>query len=340
MRRRRQIGRRAGLALALALVVLVPFERAPGAGTPAGTVLTNSATLSYSRGGRTLQALSNSARTPVLELLDSTLVWQDAADVAVAAGDTGRVLTFTLVNTGNGADSYRLAFDAAVPGDQFDPLGGAIYLDDPAAGNPGVYDPGIDPLYVPGVNDPALDARVPGNERLTLFVVHDIPDGVVAGQRGASRLEARSNTGTGAPGSLLAGAGEGGVDAALGASGGTSAATGAFEATDLGVQLLKSAAIDDGRGGSEPVPGAVITYRIEVSVRGTGTVTGLVVTDPVPAQTRYVPRSIRLDGDARSDEADGDGADFGVTQAGAVSIDLGDVAAGVTRVISFQVSIE
>jgi uncharacterized repeat protein (TIGR01451 family) len=58
-------------------------------------------------------------------------------------------------------------------------------------------------------------------------------------------------------------------------------------------------------------PGSVITYQIEAKFFGAGTVNTLVINDPIPASTTYVPNSITVDGVAKTDSsADTDNADF------------------------------
>lgn len=326
-------------ALALSLCLLAPLS-AHALGTPAGTVISNTATLTYVSAGSTLSLTSAPAQTTVLEVLDHTVVWQDAANVTVVPGTNARVLTFVIANTGNGVDRYTLAVDNSSSADRFDPQFSAVHLDHPSSGTQGLYDPGIDPLYTAGSNDPQLDGNDAAADRITVFVLNDIPPGVSAGNLGESRLRVSSNTGTGIPGAVIAGAGEGGVDAIVGAAAGSAAADGVYEVTALGVQLLKTAQIDDGAGGAEPVPGAVITYRIEAVVSGSGTVNALRITDAVPGNTAYVPGSIRVDGAPRSDAADADDADFDVSFSGGVFVDLGDVPGGSSRAITFQVTIE
>lgn len=58
-------------------------------------------------------------------------------------------------------------------------------------------------------------------------------------------------------------------------------------------------------------PSSVITYQIVARFTGVGTIDNLVITDPMPAETTYVPNSIKVDGIAKTDSAaDADNADF------------------------------
>ena len=61
--------------------------------------------------------------------------------------------------------------------------------------------------------------------------------------------------------------------------------------------------------------------------------------DPIPAGTTYVPGTIELDSAPLTDTP-GDGADFNVTNPGAITVDLGDLtSASPLRTITFRVTI-
>ena len=105
------------------------------------------------------------------------------------------------------------------------------------------------------------------------------------------------------------------------------------------MSLLKSASIVDPFGGSDPVPGATITYSIDVTVTGAGTATGVVISDPIPVDTTYVNSSMALGGAPLTDAVDGiDDADFGISALNTITVDMGDLTAG-TQTITFDVTI-
>jgi uncharacterized repeat protein (TIGR01451 family) len=267
-------------------------------------------------------------------LLDVTVVWQDAAPVTVSPGDVDQVLTFSVTNTGNGTDSYSLAGLSTLGGDDFDPVLVGIYLD---SNTNGAYDPGVDQQYVLGVNDPVLAA----DSTTTVFLLNDIPGGLLDGDTGNSELTATSNTGTGVPGTVFAGAGDCGLDAVVGTSGGSDSDIGTYLVSSVVVSVVKSAVVADPFGGTEPVPGAVITYTVVVTVTGTGTAEGVVVTDPIPAHTTYSPGTLTLNGGPLTDTADGDAGDVGDTTPGTVTVSLGDLVAGSpAQTVTFAVVID
>ena len=97
----------------------------------------------------------------------------------------------------------------------------------------------------------------------------------------------------------------------------------------------------DPSGGTEPIPGATITYTITVEVISTGTALTSFVDDPIPTWSSFVPNSITLNGLAISDATDGDAGEYDITGAPTVVVRLGDLtqADGLQTVV-FQVTID
>jgi len=269
----------------------------------------------------------------VSELINVAATWQDAAPVTVAASQTGRVTTFRITNTGNGTDSYALAATGAgIGGDAFDPVVTAVYMD--TNGN-GAYDPGTDMLATTGTGTIGSDANK------TVFVLSTIPNaGVNAGDRGDIHLLVTSQTGTGNPGTSFPGAGEGGTDAVIGASQGVQTATGSYLVSDLVVVMNKTAVVTDLFGGSLALTGATVRYTISVTVTGAGTASGIIITDPIPANTAYTPGTLRLNGAVLSDAAGDDAGDVGGTTANTLTVNAGNLtSASPAQVIIFDVKI-
>jgi uncharacterized repeat protein (TIGR01451 family) len=300
-------------------------------GTPAGTAIQNTATVNWSVGPGTYTQ-STTAQFVVDELVNVVVTLQSVSPVAVTSPDTNRQLAFLVTNTGNGSETFSLALNAAQAGDQFDPTNARIYLD---TNGSTVYEPGVDPLYQPGVNDPVLAA----DGARMVFALCDIPAGRANGDLGNASLAATSTTGTGA-GTIVIGGGSGGGDAVIGAGGGTSSSLAGYLVSDLAVSIVKSAVVSDLGGGSVPAPGSTIRYTLQVTVAGTGNVANLVITDPLPPFTTYVANSLLLNGAALSDAADADAGDFGATAANRLTVTLGSVAGGsLPQTISFAVTI-
>ena len=305
-------------------------------GTPAGTDITSQATINYTITGTVYTELSNTVTTSVAEVLDLSLVWQDAAPVEVPPGILGQALAFRLTNIGNGSDAYSLVGQSTLGGDDFDPVLANIHLD--TNGN-SRFDPGIDELYIPGGNDPVLAA----DAFTLLFLLNDIPPNATVGQLGASMLSAASNTGVGAPGTVFVGAGENGVDAMVGANGGNLETQGSYRIVALSAQvaILKSAVVADPFGGSQPVAGAIITYALSVIATGTGITNDVVVSDAIPLNTTYNPGTLMLNSTPVTDAVDGDPGDMGGTTPGTITVSIGDVAVGGPgQTITFTVTID
>lgn len=332
LRRSLALSRRLALAVSTASLVMAS-SAAQAAGTVAGTDIVNVAQATYDApgGGTPVTIDSNIVTIKVDELLDVTVVSSDPGDVIVSPGWTAQVLTYQVTNSGNGSEAFTLSADTARPGDEFDTTFEMVILD--SNGN-GVYDPGVDTIYTPGTNDPVLTP----DESITVFILSAIPASVEDTERAEIELSAIANTGSGTPGSIFAGQGDGGGDAVVGSTGARDADGGYFLVQASDVNLVKSATIIDPFGGSEAVPGAVIIYQLVATTVGTGDLDNLAIRDEIPADTTYKAESITLEGAPLSDAAsDGDAGSF---DSGSIAVALGTVPGGQTRTITFQVTID
>lgn len=324
-----ELARSCRISLLLAGIALgAVAQPALAAGTRAGTTISNTATASFDNGAGTQNVNSNTVDLKVDELLNVTVASNNPADVSTTPGAIGQVLSYTVTNTGNGVEAFGISSIANGGGDNYDPTVTQIVIDN---GN-GVYEPGVDTIYVPGTNDPVLNP----DASVTIFIICTTPGSVVDGNRGIVELVAAAKTGTGAPGTSFAGLGEGGGDAVVGATRADGQDDGAFIVSTASVALVKTAVVADPLGGTEPIPGATITYTITATVSGTGSVTALSVNDNIPANSSYVPASITLGGVGQTDAADTDAGRFA---SGAVTVALGTVAGGNVRTVTFRVTI-
>ena len=318
-------------ASALAAGALFAAAPAHAARTPAGTVINNSATATYDLpGGGQNTVTSNIVSLTVDELLDVSVASTDGGDVTTSPAAVNQVLTFRVTNAGNGSESFVLTARDNVGGDDFNPSATSIVID--SNGN-GVYDPGIDTVYVAGANNPLLapDASV------LIFVLSSIPAGATDGQRGRVDLVAVAATGSGAPGTTFAGQGQGGGDAVVGATGADAEDDGYYAVSAASVAFVKSADVVDPFGGATRVPGSIITYRLVASVSGSGSLANLRIADAIPAGSSFRAGSITLEGAPVSDAADADAGEY--TGSG-IAVRLGTVAAGAARTVTFQVAID
>jgi uncharacterized repeat protein (TIGR01451 family) len=319
----RPLGGMRAIAVAAVATASVP---AWASGVPAGSLIENTATATYTANSISQSVNSNTVSLTVDEVLDAAVASQESG--LVPATSTA-VLRFKLTNTGNGDEAFTLTANPAVTGNAFDATVTGLAIDVNANG---IYDAGIDTALANGATSPLLAADQP----LDVLVLVSIPGSAAGNATSKVELAAAAVTGTGAPGTLFAGAGVSGGDAVVGASGAQASAQATLVVNKAVVNLVKSAAIADPFGGTRPVPAAVITYSIVATVTGSGTVTGLSVNDAIPAGTTYQPGTLTLEGAALTDAVD---TDAGQGSAAAIAVALGDVAAGATRTVTFKVRI-
>ena len=325
----------ARLLVAVGVVSLfgIRAHQAGAVGVPAGTSIDNTAQVTYTVGSVSATATSNTASVTVAEILDVVVTLQTPS-VPVIAGATQQEMLFRVTNTGNGPETFRLQMTSAIGGDEFDPVAASpsIYFDTDASGD---LSPGDTP-YVVGGNDPVLNA----DAFVTVLLVNDIPAGAADSNRGYSRLAVDARTGSGAPGTAYAGQGASGTDAVVGTTGADGEATGEYLVAGIAVNALKSQAVVDSFGGTRPLPGARINYTIVVSATGSGSAASSVFTDNIPANTTYVPGTLRLNSAAQTDAVDADAGDFSATPIARISVQLGTLTqASGSQTIQFAVTI-
>lgn len=323
-------GLRTVAACSSAAIALFASSNAYAAGTLAGTDITNIATASYETGGNTVDIDSNPVVIKVDELLDVTAVSGDPGDVITTNGAQNVVSTFRLTNTGNGPESFRLTPNVVNGGDDFDPALVQVVID---SNNNGLYDPGVDTVYIAGTNDPLLAP----DQIIRVFVLTNVPATQSNGDRAEVRITAAATTGTGAPGTAFAGAGQGGGNAVVGSTGADADAGGFLLVNAASVALVKTATVQDPFGGTTSVPGSIITYTLTATVSGTGTLNNMAINDPIPASSQYVAGSLTLTAAPLTDATDADQGNFNGTR---ISVALGNVAAGQSRVVTFKVKVQ
>ena len=331
------------LKITLTACVLNLFSGWVFALTPANTDISSTTTATYTLNGNPASA-SASVTFTVQEIIDVSLSnITGASNIPVLSPDTNKFAAFTLSNSGNGEEAYSLSA-INLGGDDFDfntPVDVSIYLEtNQSAG----FQINEDILYN-GTNNPVLAAETTRD----VYVVVNVPSGLIAGDIGQLQLEAASTTPNAAnalPGTALAGEGEGGTDAIVGSSSAVASEIVAFEVTTFVVNLNKVvAAVVDPFDGVLPlgsfrfIPGSEVTYEISVEVPN-GTANDLRIVDPIPTNTSYKSNSIEINGNAKTDGAGDDEADFNVTQTNAVNVDFGNITGPFLANIKFTVIVD
>lgn len=321
--------------IAAGLLLCASLAPALGAGTRAGTLIESTATVDFDMNGTAESITSNTVSFQVAERIDVVVTLQ-SGQVVVAPNDVDRGLLFTVTNTGNGDEAFTFAMDSLLGGDDFDPIPtqpDAIYFDTDGSGD---FSTG-DVAYVPGGNEPVLAP----DQAVDVLLVNDIPGNVANAEIGRSQLTATAATGSGAAGTVLAGLGDGGIDAVVGTTGALAAVFGEYVVDDVAISVLKAQSVLDPSGGTAPVTGAIITYTITVEVTSAGVATAAAVRDAIPTWSTFVPASITLNGNPISDAIDADAGEFDTSTVPSVVVRLGDLTQGDgVQTVIFQVQID
>lgn len=331
----------AGLAIAL----LAFGTQAQAAGTAAGTTVSNTVSVDYQVGGVDQTTITATATFVVDDVVDVTVT--NTAGANVVPGSTNRVLAFTLTNTGNRTHGYSLTTSADA-GNTVTMTNIRIYRD---VNSNGTFESGTDTLYTAGTNiaDVAADATI------NLLIVADTPASAANGNAATLNLIATTlNQGTttattedsGADNKdtvqVVFGDGTGSDDAD---EDGKHSDGGTYTVASATLSVTKTSAVisDPFNGGTNPkrIPGAVVRYTVSISNTGSADATSVVATDPIPANTTYQPGTITFNTASRTDAADADNADYNVTNAGEVTVNVGTLVATTgTATITFDVAIQ
>jgi uncharacterized repeat protein (TIGR01451 family) len=283
--------------------------------------------------------------------------------VLVTSGSFGNVIQENSI-WGNGRTSDRAgnpptgAIGIDLVGDPaFDQTGDGVNPNDGDSDQPGVGNRGIDFPVIAFAEESGgltlVEGTAPPGARVDLYLADDHPTGY---GEGPTWLGATTAAGDGSWSALLTGAppaSEVTATATLPAAGTSEFAqrvvvTGGdplVSATKTGTLFHQGVAQP---AGTPALPGDRIRYTITITNSGTGLARFLLVRDPIPGNTTYVPGSLSLDSDPLTDELD---ADLGHYDAGAREIVVGnrdglydpqaalDLPPNSTRVIEFEVEV-
>lgn len=330
------------------------------AGTAAGSTITNTATVNYQVGGVAQTAINASNSIIVDRKITLTVAEVGSATTSVAPGATAQVTSFTVTNTSNdtldlGLTAAQLAGGTAKHGgtDNFDVTGLGMFVD--TNGN-GVYDAGTDQAVT------YLDEMAPDTSR-TVFIVANIPISRVNGDVAGVTLTAQARAGgtAGSQGAVIVetvGPNTAAMDTVFADAAGPAAGDAARDgkasdgddytvsAPTLTVTKQSRVVSDPINGSTNPklIPGAVVEYCIVVAnAAGGAAANSVAISDPLPAQTTFVASSSFLNGTYTGTAPTGtcnlDGTAGGSVAAGTLSGTLGTIAAGTTRTLYFQVTI-
>lgn len=330
------------------------------AGTAAGSTITNTVTVTYDVGGVAQTAINASDNITVDRKITLTVAEVGSATTSVVPGASAQVTTFTVTNTSNatldlGLTAAQLSGGSAAHGgtDTIDLTGLTAYVD---SNSNGAYDAGTDQA-VTYLDEIAADAS------RTIFLVGSVPSSAVNGDIAGVTLvaQARESGGAGSQGAVVtetAGANTAGMDTVF--ADGSGPATGdaardgkasddddyTVSAASLTVTKQSLVVFDPINGATNPklIPGAIVEYCIVVSnAAGSAAADAVAISDPLPAETNFVAASSFLNGTYTGTVPTGtcnhDGTPGGSVTAGTLNGTLGTIAAGTTRTLYFQVTI-
>ncbi len=302
------------LAAAGFLLAALAAPVAHATGTTAGTLITNTATLTFDAPDPTDPTGPKVPQTPVPatknfavdKVLDVTVAKVGSGITIVTPEATQREIKFTVTNNGNGGEQYNLVADYADTTDKFDPTGVTFWIDSDNDGT-------VDYQYIQGTTNLVLAP----DQKVTVVVRGDIPanrssqaggGALVSGDDSNVTLRALSDTlqqannsyvnnfQSGVPGTAV------GTPVVVNVPGGTTVTYQAIIGTtkadgrDLGkylVQMISANLKKDAKathptlGNDKFVPGAEITYSLTLEVLGEGTLDKVLIKDNVPANTTY-----------------------------------------------------
>ena len=323
-------------------------------GTAAGTTINNSASVGYSVGGvAQTPAASNVATFVVDNKVVFTLIANDATYVSVVPGQTGAVLTYTLLNSGNATQDFGLTVTNQTTGtatvftglDTFDPSSSLAFVESGATAG-----------YQSAQDTATYVDELLADTSKVIYVVSTIGSSRVNNDIAGIKLEAQARVGGtgGTQGIVLAqtaGADTAGsvdvVWADAAGTGGDSARDGKYAALDAykvvtaALLIVKTSAVinDPINSTTNPkrIPGSLIEYTIVITNNGGAASTSVSLTDPIPANMTYSAGTIKVDGVSKTDAADADSGTFsgGVVTGTFASIALG----GGTGTVVFRATV-
>jgi uncharacterized repeat protein (TIGR01451 family) len=351
--------------LAITAGLLLAAGQAHAAGTPAGTDISNSASVDYTVGGVDQPDVnSNTVTFETDRRVTLTVAEVGGAYTDVAPGSTGQVLTFTVTNTSNAPLDFQL--DAGQ-----DSTGTNDFL-----GNPDDFDVTAIQVIADANNNGILDDtatfldEIAADATRTVFVVANIPLNQANGNSAgitltATALEPGAAGSAGALVTQTAGPDTAGtIDTVFGDTAGDTDAARDGAHSDDDAYRIETATLTVTKTStviSDPfnllanpkrIPGAVIEYCVTVENTGDASATAVVVTDALAGQpvTYQAGTLFTVDtgadctgGDAEDDDAtDADETDpNGASEAsGTITATFGTVPANAGKAMRFRVTID
>jgi len=367
------------IALFAGAVLGLVSSRGFGAGTTAGTSVSNQATINFEVSGIGQTPVSSNAYAFVVDRkIDLTVATTDVAAVQLAAGATDQLLTFTLTNTGNDVQDFAFSATAYVGGSA--PFGGT---DNVNAASVSVFvEDGTTPGYQPAEDTATFVDELAADGTATVYIVGDFSTGSYSnGDIAAYHLvaEARAGGGASSLGATLtetAGADTiGTVDVVFADGQGSDTVNDVardakfsddsqYEINAANLTVTKASAVisDPSNGTTNPkaIPGAVVEYTVTISnAAGAATATNIAFTDSLNSEITGGTIAFNTDGygsgqgieltapnlysgaaTALTNAGSDDEGDWNTTATNTVTVSGIDLAGGESATVKFQVTIQ
>lgn len=319
-------------------------------GVAAGTDISNKVIVTYSIAnevqapiessptGNSISGIGNGQATVFKVDRKIDLLVTGNNNASVSPGDSQAEVTFTLLNEGNDTQVFNLTTNSALGTDDFD-TNSCVSTVTSVSGTP-----------LANVILPTTDTiKLKADQQATINVSCDIPlngagTAIQAGDKSLLALIAstkKNANGTNTRETLTPDVSNS-VDTIFADANGTDDNNRDARHSARRTYLVSSittpptlsinksiVSIIDPQGGNTSVVGAEVTYKIQITTAGTGTIDNIVITDPTPANMHYKPSTITLDSANQSDQNDTvDNSDFGNTSTNTATINLGNITAG------------
>lgn len=276
--------------LVLVMICLSAFSiNVIAAGTLAGTVIKNRASIAYSIASNTFTAQSPEAIVTVQELVKVLIQSQDAGNsVLVPVGQASAALLFKITNNGNGEEAFTIT-QSDLTGDDFDISTNfdQIYLD--ADSSDGTFNSLIDTVY-----DNASPPVLAPDEFISIWAVSlNFSTSLTANNRADIQIRALPVSFAGAPdipviGDVILNVNGLGIDAIYGSTVTSGLETGSFiiDNPQIDVTITQQIlSILDTDGGTIARTGSEVAYQLTVNIEGMGgDATNIVVNNPLPPE--------------------------------------------------------
>jgi uncharacterized repeat protein (TIGR01451 family) len=299
--------------LMITLLLLCSTSLVDSAPPPAGTSIGNQASATYTDASNTPRSTTSNVAITIVQQVASFTLTADGAKFAAPGGQV--YYPHTLVNTGNGIDTFNLSVVNNASGDNFDLTSLALYAD---ANGDGLPD-NATPITTTG--------PLAAGATFQFVAMGIVPAGETAGRTAIITVSA-TGTATATP-------------APTQSNTDTTTVTG-----NAVINVTKSLSANSGPAGSGPY-----TVTLTYNNVGNTAATNLNLRDLLPAGMSYVANSARWSvtggtvlTDANNADVQGSAPDtiiydFGVTVAGRVTAVIGRVLPGQSGTLTFQITI-